>query len=169
MMKYLSVTKKILASLSTLVLISFFCVPVFVSAQGAQIPPSPSSVSQVQNNVAGTNPSAATAAKQTGITYQCGDGPTAGNCTFADFVTAAQNVVVFMRNIALMFSVVVIAYAGFKYMISGDNPKARGDANNMLQKGAIGIAVILGAWLIVHLIVSALVSPAVLQNSAVTI
>src|ERR1700733_2576153 len=102
-MIYKTKIKKIFAGLASLFLISLFCAPVF--AQTTQTVPA---------NGLGT-----------GITYECGSGTTAGDCTFADFVAATQNVVVFLRNLALMFSVVVIAYAGAKYMISGDSAKAK--------------------------------------------
>ena len=142
MMQITTETKKIYAFITTLFLISLFCLPVFAVA--AQDP------ATIGN---------------TGITYEC----TNGECTFADLIAASENIVVFMRNIALLFSVVVIAYAGFLYLTSGGQQAARSKANGMLLNGVIGIVIILCSWLIVHLIVSALVSPSVLQNSAVTV
>lgn len=97
-------------------------------------------------------PSPDTTNNKTGITYECGDGKTAGNCDFTDLVTATQRVVNIAVKYALFFSVIVIAYAGFRYMKSGDNPGERTKANEMLKKVAIGIAVIMSAWLIVNLI-----------------
>ena len=108
------------------------------------------------------NPSTATDAKQTGITYECGNGVTAGDCTFSDLVAATIKVTNFGAIFALSFSVVVIAYAGVKFMISGDFPAERTKAKSMLWKVVIGIIVILAAWLIVTLITNALV-PGVVQ------
>jgi len=112
------------------------------------------------------NPSAATKAKQTGITYECGDNPlpgqsgtpTAGNCDFYDLIAATNKVVKFGTTLAVSLSVVVLAWAGFNYMISGDNPGKRTEANKMLKKVLIGIAVMLSAYLIVDLITKALLN-----------
>lgn len=99
----------------------------------------------------------------TGISYECvqkGAGPNGtdvyGNCTFADLIVGTKKVVDFGVKFALFFSVIVIAYAGFNYMISGDIPSKRQEANKMLRKVAIGIVFILCAWLIVTLILNAL-------------
>jgi hypothetical protein len=107
-----------------------------------------------------TNPSADTSAGKTGIVYECGDNTsssyTAGNCTFYDLVAATKKVINVAIEYALFFSVVVIAFAGFKYMKSGDNPGERKKANDMLKSVAIGIGWILAAWLIVTLITNTL-------------
>ena len=60
-------------------------------------------------------------------------------------------------NFTLMFSVVVIAYAGYLYLTSASNPGNRGKANKMFVSVAKGIFFILAAWLIVTLIINALV------------
>ncbi len=109
-----------------------------------------------------------------GITYECApkvaldtagnpikdkDGNTImkyGECTFEDLVEAVKYVVNWASAFAISFSVVVIVYAGANYMMSGDNPGKRKQANQMLQKVAIGIALIVAAWVIVKLITSAL-------------
>lgn len=103
-------------------------------------------------------PSPATDAGNTGITYECGDGVTAGECTFDDLLRAVNNVVDFMIKITLALSVVVIAYAGFRYMMYADNPGERAKTTKMFYSVAKGIFVILAAWLIVNLITNALLT-----------
>ena len=97
-------------------------------------------------------------AQSTGITSECTSGGSArpGDCTFQELINAIQNVVTWGRNFALMFSVVVLAYAGFKFMISGDYPAERTKAREMLRKVAVGIVLIMAAWFIVSLILKAL-------------
>lgn len=102
-------------------------------------------------------PSASTAAKQTGVTYECGDGPTAGNCTFDDLVAATQKFINYASLFAIAFSVVVIAYVGAEYMIYSDNPGKRATASKRLFSVLKGTVFILAAWLIVTLITKALV------------
>ena len=100
--------------------------------------------------------SAATKAKETCITYECGDDKTAGNCDFKDLVKGTTKVVNFGTILALQFSVVVIAVAGFNLMISGDNPNKRKEARDMLWKVVQGIVIIIAAWLVVTLILNGL-------------
>lgn len=100
-------------------------------------------------------------ADRTGITYECvgkdiNGKDVIGNCDFQDLLNAVKKVMDYAVGFTLFFSVVVIAYAGFKYMISGDNAGERKKANDMLFSVVKGIAFILAAWLIVSLILRAL-------------
>ncbi len=103
-------------------------------------------------------PSDATKNNKTGITYECGDDITAGECTFDDLLKAVKKVVDFMIMITLALSVVVIAYAGFRYMMYADNAGKRAETTKMFYSVAKGIFVILAAWLIVTLITNALLT-----------
>src|SRR5262249_47708912 len=81
-----------------------------------------------------------------------------GNCDWNDVILAVKNIVKWGTIIALQFSVVVIAYAGFLFMTSGDNPNKRDAAKRMLWKIVLGIVFILSAWLIVTLITNNLLN-----------
>jgi len=91
-----------------------------------------------------------------GFVYECSGKP--GECDFNDLIGAVQKAVTWGSTFAIAFSVVVIAYAGFMYMTSGANPGQRTKANEMLKKVAIGISLILAAWLIVSLITNSLLT-----------
>lgn len=108
-------------------------------------------IAQVQANDPGT-----------GITYEC-NRSAPGECRFEDLISAVQKVLNWGRNFALMFSVIVIAYAGFDFMVSGDKSSKREDAKKRLGKVALGIIFILAAWLIVTLILTALGTSSVVQ------
>lgn len=140
--------KKIGITIEIFFFILIVFLPVFTYAQATQPPV--------------TSPPAGT-----GITYECKEtvnGETVyGNCKFNDLITATIKLVKFGVTITLMLSVVVIAFAGSKYMISGDKPGERQKANEMLRKVAIGIVFILAAWLIVTLIANSLLTPGVLE------
>lgn len=139
---YKNIYYKINAFVQLLAIIFTMATPVFVFAQGASTP-------------------------GTGITYECqrqdaATGTTVyGDCGYADLIAAVKRVIDWMIIFVLEFSVVVIVYAGFNYMISGDNPGKRAEANKMLTKVAIGIFFTLAAWLIVNLIASVLLTQAV--------
>lgn len=108
-------------------------------------------------------PSTKPAAKDTGITYECEKDGVYGNCSFDDLILAVKRIVNAGTVFALAFSVVVIAWAGFLYMKSGDSAAERSKANAMFVKVGIGIAAILGAWLIVKLITDQLLTEQVKQ------
>ncbi len=94
-----------------------------------------------------------------GIVTTCWKGGKPIPCEkFSDLIIAIQNTINFGVKFALAFSVVPIAIAGFLYLRSGDNPGDRTKANNMLKNVAIGIVVMLAAWLIVNLITNSLVT-----------
>ena len=106
--------------------------------------------------------------EETGITYECASvGPDGkeiiGNCDFQDLLNAVKKVMDYAVGFTLFFSVVVIAWAGFKYMISGDNSGERKKANDMLLSVVKGIVFILAAWLIVSLILRALGVNSIIQ------
>jgi hypothetical protein len=99
---------------------------------------------------------------KSGITYECGtrtasDGtPIYGECSFDDLIAATLYAINYASLIAIGLVGIVIAWAGFKYMTSEGNPGKRAQANGVLTKAVIGMAFILGAWLIVQFIVKAL-------------
>ncbi len=98
---------------------------------------------------------------QGGIVYECNHpNKPVGECDFNDLILAVKKVVNWLIVFTLEFSVVIIAYAGFNYMVSGDNPGKRTEANKMLTKVVIGIFFVLAAWLIVTLIANVLLDPA---------
>ena len=90
-----------------------------------------------------------------GIVSECTNG-LPGECTFADLISAVRTVINWGTIFALQFSVVVIAFAGFRYMKSGDNAGERTKANEMLRKVVYGIFFILTAWVLVTLITGVL-------------
>lgn len=98
--------------------------------------------------------------KGTGLTYECsrvvGGITIYGDCGYDDLIRAIKKFFGVAIPLALGFSVVVIAYAGYNYMISGSSPGKRTEANNMLQKVVIGIFFMLSAWVIVTLITNSL-------------
>jgi hypothetical protein len=112
------------------------------------------SVSFAQSGIEGNQPPATPSETSgyRGVIPNC-----QGNtCTWNDIIKTIDYLVDLAMGIALVFSSAVIAFAGFKYMSSGDNPGKRKEANTMLQKVVIGIVLVMGAWVIVNLIFTAL-------------
>lgn len=98
----------------------------------------------------------------TGLTYECkkivNGTDVYGECDYDDLILAVKKFFNVATPLALAFSVVVIAYAGFLYMTSGSNASKRTKANEMFVKIAWGVFFMLGAWVIVTLITNSLLN-----------
>jgi hypothetical protein len=107
----------------------------------------------------------------TGFTFECAtaNGKDAlgndiqlyGNCTWSDLIQAINKIVGYAIMFALSFSVVVLAWNGFEIMMAGDNAGKRSSARKRMGNWAIGVAWMLGAWLVITLITNALLTDAV--------
>lgn len=66
-------------------------------------------------------------------------------------------------NVGISFGVliftIIIAWAGFLFIISGVNPEARSSAKKMLENAAIGLLITLTAWLMVDFVMKTLYNP----------
>ncbi len=81
------------------------------------------------------------------------DGP---DCDLSAFVQLANNIIKFLIGIVVIGSVLVFAFAGFKYMTAqGDESKIK-SAHEMFKKVAFGLLVTLTAWLFVDILLSQL-------------
>jgi hypothetical protein len=86
------------------------------------------------------------------------------DCTFENLVTVAQEVANWIIKLGLMLSPLIFAYAGFLYLTSGANPGQRTKASGIFKNVAIGLVIMMCAWLFVSLILNALLDPTVLGN-----
>lgn len=110
-------------------------------------------------------PTQGTVTFQSGIVTGCQQSGKEVPCdSFFQLIQAVKNVINTVVALALAFSVVIIAWAGWQYMTSGGEPAKRTKANAMFEKVAWGIGWVLAAWLIVNLIVTALVDPSKVTN-----
>ncbi len=92
----------------------------------------------------------------------CGQRDDAGKlqkeCGFDDLVMLVNNIIDYLIMIAIPISAAVFAWAGFKLMTTGVVDQ-RGEAKTMMKKVAIGLAIMLSAWLITNTIVKVLFAP----------
>ncbi len=77
-------------------------------------------------------------------------------CGFAGVLAIIQNVVNFMIAIAIMFATIIMVWAGGLYVLSATNPESRSTANKMLINAAVGLLIVLSAWLIVDFVMKTL-------------
>lgn len=79
-------------------------------------------------------------------------------CKFEDVVNLAQAVVSKLFVIALAVAPLIFAYVGWLFLSSGDAPGQRDKAKKIAKNVAIGLAIMMLAWVIVNLILTALIN-----------
>lgn len=90
------------------------------------------------------------------------DGP---DCDFNSVVELIQRGIDFILTYAILpIAAVMFAYAGYILLFQGDNPGERTKAMNIFKNVAIGVVVVMAAWLIVHTILSSLIKEELLKD-----
>jgi hypothetical protein len=82
------------------------------------------------------------------------DGP---KCTFKDLITVANGIINALFFAVIIISPVLIAIAGYRYIISSDQPAERTKANGQLKSLVIGLVIIACAYAIVSLVLKVLI------------
>lgn len=77
-------------------------------------------------------------------------------CGFGGVLAIIQNVVNFIIALSIIVATIIIAWAGGLYMLSATNPESRSMANKMLINAAVGLVIVLSAWLIVDFVMKTL-------------
>lgn len=96
-------------------------------------------------------------AEVTGATlglFPC-DGP---DCTFQHVVQLANKIINALFIIIMIIAPVLIARAGYYYIVSSDKPAERAKANGQLANLVIGLVIVACAYFIVKLVLSVLIN-----------
>lgn len=78
-------------------------------------------------------------------------------CDFKDFVETLNGIINWIISIAGIIFTLTLVYAGFLYMLSGDNPGKKTEAVDMMWNTLKGFLFILTAWLIIYTILNVLI------------
>jgi hypothetical protein len=78
---------------------------------------------------------------------------------FLAFAAMINKIINWFVSISVSIAALTFAYGGAKILFNPENPGAIDEGKEMLKKTVIGMLIILGAWLVVHSIISALVNP----------
>jgi len=79
------------------------------------------------------------------------------DCDFCDLFKLGENVFTFaIFNVALPIAVIFVIYGGFKIMTAGSSPEKVSEGRKIIQAAAIGILIVLLAWLFVDTILNIL-------------
>lgn len=98
----------------------------------------------------------ATVAQATSIPNPAGEGE---SLTLAGIVIFVTDVINALLALAMIITVAMIVYAGFRMATAGDNTKQFGEGKTSLTHAIIGLVVILGVGIIVRTIGNFAVSP----------
>ncbi|MDQ1299941.1 MAG: hypothetical protein QG636_609 [Patescibacteria group bacterium] len=77
-------------------------------------------------------------------------------CGFGGVLAIIQNAINFIIGLSIIVATIIIAWAGGLYMLSATNPESRSTANKMLINAAVGLVIVLSAWLIVDFVMKTL-------------
>jgi len=77
-------------------------------------------------------------------------------CGFGGVMAIIQNVINFIIAISIVIATLIMVWAGVLYILSPTNPESRSTANKMLINAALGIVIVLSAWLIVDFVMKTL-------------
>lgn len=78
---------------------------------------------------------------------------------FGCILTTLQHLINFGVSMTVILVVLIAAYAGVQFILSGGSPEVRSQAKNMLLNVVLGLALVLGAWLIVDFVMKTIYEP----------
>jgi hypothetical protein len=81
---------------------------------------------------------------------KCIDG--GSSCTLGSFMATIQSLVNVAISVAIATSAITISYAGFLYLTAGGDPGKIKEGHTILKMTAIGLIIILLAWLFLDLL-----------------
>ena len=82
----------------------------------------------------------------------CG-GSTERACTLCDFLKLINNITNWLIGAASALGVVFIVWGGFVIMMAGGSPEKATQGRQSITIAVVGIAIVLGAWLIVGTVI----------------
>ena len=80
----------------------------------------------------------------------------APNCAWADLVKLASNILNFLVFLSIMAAALMFSYAGFLYMSDGGSMNKVKEAHSVFAAVAVGIIIVLVAWLAVDTLMKTL-------------
>ncbi|MBI5147665.1 MAG: transglycosylase SLT domain-containing protein [Parcubacteria group bacterium] len=71
-------------------------------------------------------------------------------CTICDLLKTGSNIINFFIKLAIPLAVIFIIYGGFMIMTAGPSESRAGEGRKVLTSAVVGIAIVLGSWLILN-------------------
>ena len=79
--------------------------------------------------------------------------------SFGAVMSMVQSMVNVSISLGALIFMMIMAWAGVLFIMSAANPEARGTAKKMLLNGAVGLLIVMSAWLIVDFVMKTLYNP----------
>ena len=92
------------------------------------------------------------------IPAEC-QGADPSQCGFTALLQLAKNIINFIIFISIPVAAGLFTWAGYLYVSAAGNPGQVTKAHGIFQKVAIGLIIILSAWLVVQLLVTTFFNP----------
>jgi hypothetical protein len=83
------------------------------------------------------------------------------DCNFNSLAGMANNFITWFLGISVSVAAVSFAVAGAMMLIDPNNPEKRGQAKKVFFNTAVGLVIVLAAWLIVYTIINTFVDPSI--------
>ncbi|MCA9362927.1 hypothetical protein KC851_01260 [Candidatus Kaiserbacteria bacterium] len=91
------------------------------------------------------------------------NGPDCGTCQLLEL---GERLLDWLIGVLMVIFAILIAWAGFKMVISGGNVQAKTEARSLMTNAIIGLIIVLAAWIIVDTLIRALVPEGVLGGQS---
>jgi hypothetical protein len=85
--------------------------------------------------------------------------PEGAPLSFGAIMNMIQSLVNVSISLGALIFMMIMAWAGVLFIMSAANPESRGTAKKMLMNGAIGLLIVMSAWLIVDFVMKTLYNP----------
>lgn len=89
---------------------------------------------------------------------------TSKECTFNDVLKLADNIIKAIFFAIMLISPLLIAYAGYRYIVSGGQPAERAKASQQLLNLVIGLVIVACSYGVVKLVLNTLLQPTVIKT-----
>lgn len=90
--------------------------------------------------------------------------PTSKECTFNDVLVLANNVIKTIFFAILLISPLLIAWVGYRLLVSGNQPAEREKAKNQMLNIVIGLVIVACSYGIVKLVLDVLLEPTTIST-----
>jgi hypothetical protein len=87
----------------------------------------------------------------------CGTSQQPEQCTWADFIALANNIVSFIVFLSSMLVVIAFCYAGFLYLTAAGNSGQVEKAHGVFKTAIMGLVIVLCGWLLIATILKIMV------------
>jgi type IV secretory pathway VirB2 component (pilin) len=80
------------------------------------------------------------------------------NCTFCDLLKTANNIIEFLREVAVLLVILGIVFGGLTMMLAGGNENQFKKGKKIIWDSLIGLVIVLAVWVFVDTLITSIAS-----------